>query len=53
MEHKTINIKLKVWRQRNSKSAGNFETYDVNDVSTEMSFLEMIDVLNERLIREG
>ena len=53
MEHKSINIKLKVWRQRNSQSQGSFENYDVKDVSTEMSFLEMIDVLNEQLIHEG
>lgn len=53
MEHKNINLTLKVWRQKNSKTDGGFETYDVKDVSTEMSFLEMFDVLNERLIREG
>ncbi|RTL60925.1 MAG: succinate dehydrogenase/fumarate reductase iron-sulfur subunit [Sphingobacteriales bacterium] len=53
MEHKNINLTLKVWRQKNSKTEGGFETYDVKDVSTEMSFLEMFDVLNERLIREG
>ncbi len=53
MEHTTINITLKVWRQKNSKSAGAFESYPVKNISTEMSFLEMIDVLNEELIREG
>lgn len=53
MEHAAINLTLKVWRQKNSQSSGSFETYDVKDVSTEMSFLEMFDVLNERLIREG
>jgi succinate dehydrogenase / fumarate reductase, iron-sulfur subunit len=53
MEHTSINLTLKVWRQRNAKTAGSFETYEVKDVSTEMSFLEMFDVLNERLIREG
>jgi succinate dehydrogenase / fumarate reductase iron-sulfur subunit len=53
MEHKTINLKLKVWRQRNASDAGRFETYDATGISTEMSFLEMFDVLNERLIREG
>ena len=53
MEHKSINLTLKVWRQRNSNDGGGFETYDVKDVSTEMSFLEMFDVLNERLIKEG
>lgn len=53
MEHKTISLTLKIWRQRNSQSKGYFETYPVKNVSTEMSFLEMIDVLNEDLIREG
>jgi succinate dehydrogenase / fumarate reductase iron-sulfur subunit len=53
MEHKTINLKLKVWRQASGKAAGGFETYDANNISTEMSFLEMFDVLNERLILEG
>ena len=53
MEHASMNLTLKVWRQRNSQDSGNFETYEVKDVSEEMSFLEMFDVLNERLIREG
>ena len=53
MEHKTINLKLKVWRQPNSNTSGAFVNYDVSDISTEMSFLEMFDVLNERLINEG
>lgn len=53
MEHASMNLTLKVWRQRNSQDAGSFETYEVKDVSEEMSFLEMFDVLNERLIREG
>src|SRR3954466_2550366 len=53
MEHYNMNLTLKVWRQQNAKTAGKFETYKVSDVSSEMSFLEMIDVLNERLISEG
>lgn len=53
MEHKGINLTLKVWRQKNSQEKGGFVTYEVNDVSIEMSFLEMFDVLNEKLIREG
>ena len=48
-----MNLTLKVWRQKNSKSQGSFETFQVSDVSEDMSFLEMFDVLNERLIREG
>jgi succinate dehydrogenase / fumarate reductase, iron-sulfur subunit len=48
-----MNLTLKVWRQKNSTDTGRFETYQVSDISSEMSFLEMIDVLNERLIKEG
>ncbi|MEY2586393.1 MAG: hypothetical protein RLY11_242 [Bacteroidota bacterium] len=53
MQHYSMNLKLKVWRQRNTNDQGHFETYDVENVSSEMSFLEMIDVLNERLIAKG
>lgn len=53
MQHYTMNLTLKVWRQPNQNAKGRFETYEVQDVSSEMSFLEMFDVLNERLIREG
>ena len=48
-----MNLTLKIWRQKNSTDKGGFVSYPVNDISSEMSFLEMIDVLNERLIREG
>ena len=53
MEHNTISLTLKVWRQKSSKEKGHFETYPVSGISTEMSFLEMFDVLNEKLITEG
>jgi succinate dehydrogenase / fumarate reductase iron-sulfur subunit len=53
MQHYSMNLKLKVWRQRNTNDQGHFETYDVENVSSEMSFLEMIDVLNEQLIAKG
>jgi succinate dehydrogenase / fumarate reductase, iron-sulfur subunit len=53
MEHYHMNLTLKVWRQKNSREKGQFETYQVKDISSEMSFLEMIDVLNEKLIAEG
>jgi len=53
MEHYTMNLTLQVWRQASGSQEGRFETYEVNDISSEMSFLEMFDVLNERLIREG
>jgi len=49
---KTINVTLKVWRQAGPKAKGKFETYKVDKVSTDSSFLEMMDVLNEELISE-
>lgn len=49
---KTINITLKVWRQKGPKHKGRLETIPVKDVSTDMSFLEMLDVVNERLTLE-
>lgn len=53
MQHYSMNLTLKVWRQKNKDTEGKFETYSVQNISSEMSFLEMIDVLNERLITEG
>jgi succinate dehydrogenase / fumarate reductase iron-sulfur subunit len=53
MQHYNMNLTLKVWRQKDKNAAGGFETYQVKDISSEMSFLEMFDVLNERLIVEG
>jgi succinate dehydrogenase / fumarate reductase iron-sulfur subunit len=50
---KTINIKLKVWRQAGPRAKGRFETYELSNVSTESSFLEMLDILNEQLINKG
>jgi succinate dehydrogenase / fumarate reductase, iron-sulfur subunit len=47
-----MKITLKVWRQKNSNSKGHFETYNLNDINPDMSFLEMLDVLNEQLIHE-
>jgi succinate dehydrogenase / fumarate reductase iron-sulfur subunit len=44
---------LKIWRQKNANSAGKFETYNIDNINADMSFLEMIDVLNEGLIRKG
>ena len=48
-----MKLKLNVWRQRNGASQGAFVSYDANDVSKDMSFLEMLDVLNEELIAKG
>ena len=49
---RTINIKVKVWRQAGPKAKGHFETYALENISTDSSFLEMLDVLNEKLISE-
>lgn len=49
---KTINITLKVWRQRGPKAKGAFESYKLDGVSTGSSFLEMLDMLNEQLLKE-
>ncbi len=48
-----MNLTLKVWRQKNTKSSGKFETYTAKSVSPDMSFLEMLDVVNEDLIKGG
>jgi succinate dehydrogenase / fumarate reductase iron-sulfur subunit len=50
---KHINLTLKIWRQNGPTDPGRFETYDVPDISEDASFLEMLDVLNERLIEAG
>jgi succinate dehydrogenase / fumarate reductase iron-sulfur subunit len=47
-----MNLTLKIWRQKDSKDKGRLSTYLVKDISPDMSFLEMLDVLNERLIGE-
>lgn len=46
-------IKIKVWKQKNAKAKGKFETYTVNNISTDSSFLEMLDILNYNLVEEG
>lgn len=48
-----MNLTLKVWRQKNRNTAGHFETYTARDVIPDMSFLEMLDVVNEDLIAAG
>ncbi len=53
MANKTINIKLRVWRQNGPHDKGHFEEYELNNVPTAASFLEMMDLLNEKLISEG
>lgn len=48
-----MHLTLKIWRQRNRTDSGRFVTYDLDEVSPDMSFLEMLDVLNEQLIERG
>ena len=48
-----MNVTLHVWRQENAKAKDHFVTYEAPDVSPDMSFLEMLDVVNERLIEKG
>ena len=48
-----MNLTLKVWRQKNRKSKGKIVTYQIKDISGDMSFLEMMDVLNSNLIKGG
>ena len=48
-----MNLTLKIWRQKNAQDKGGIESYPMQDVSPDMSFLEMLDVLNEQLVAEG
>lgn len=48
-----MKLTLNVWRQKDARAAGKFVTYQADDVSPDMSFLEMLDVVNERLIQKG
>jgi succinate dehydrogenase / fumarate reductase iron-sulfur subunit len=48
-----MHLTLKIWRQKNREAKGALVTYELDDVSADMSFLEMLDVLNEQLIEDG
>jgi succinate dehydrogenase / fumarate reductase, iron-sulfur subunit len=48
-----MNLTLKIWRQKNHSDKGGFKEYKVTDISKDMSFLEMLDVLNEQLTEKG
>ena len=48
-----MNLTLKIWRQRNSNSKGKMKTYKMSNISPDMSFLEMMDVLNEKIMHNG
>lgn len=50
---KTMKLTLKVWRQKDSASTGNFEEYQLDNISEDSSFLEMMDILSEKLVAEG
>jgi succinate dehydrogenase / fumarate reductase iron-sulfur subunit len=53
MSDKLMKLTLKIWRQKDAKSAGKMETYQVDGISEHMSFLEMLDVFNEQQISQG
>lgn len=53
MEKNLMNLTLKIWRQKDAKSEGSMKTYALSGVSPDMSFLEMLDVLNEQLVAKG
>lgn len=48
-----MNLTLHVWRQKNAQDSGRMETYKASNISEHMSFLEMLDVVNERLVQDG
>ena len=52
-EKESMALKLNIWRQRNHEEAGSMENFDLSGVSPDMSFLEMLDLLNEQLVHEG
>ena len=53
MSEETLHITLKVWRQDGPDERGRFETYEAPNVNTDMSFLEMLDIVNENLNDDG
>src|SRR5690606_10622754 len=48
-----MKFNLKIWRQKNASTPGEMKPYEINDVTDDMSFLEMVDVLNEQLVAKG
>ena len=48
-----MNLKLKVWRQKDSKATGQMVDIDANNIPTEASFLEMLDIVNDQLTKKG
>ncbi len=52
-DHSNMNLNLKIWRQQNNKDIGEIKTYPLSGVSPDMSFLEMLDLLNEQLVNKN
>jgi succinate dehydrogenase / fumarate reductase iron-sulfur subunit len=48
-----MNFKLRIWRQKNNEASGKLVDYAINDINDDMSFLEMMDVLNDQLVKKG
>jgi succinate dehydrogenase / fumarate reductase iron-sulfur subunit len=48
-----MNLTLKVWRQNSPKDTGRIETYPAANIPEEASFLEMLDIVNEKIIKDG
>src|SRR6185369_8102803 len=48
-----MKFKLKVWRQKNANDKGKLVDYSIDNINADMSFLEMVDVLNDNLVRKG
>lgn len=53
MSNHLKNITLRIWRQAGPAAKGNFETHVVDEITDEASFLEMLDILNDKLVTEG
>ncbi len=53
MEKKTFGITLRVWKQEQGEQTGHFEIYKIDGLTGDISFLEMLDILNEKLLKEG
>ncbi|MFM8870221.1 MAG: 2Fe-2S iron-sulfur cluster-binding protein, partial [Actinomycetota bacterium] len=53
MSNHLTNLTLRVWRQKGPNDSGHFEDHAIEQISDEASFLEMLDILNERLINDG
>ena len=48
-----MHLTLKIWRQKDAKTKGQFETVNIDGISPDMSFLEMLDIVNDREMKQG